>query len=164
MLIALNQRIDHNMPAKTPEIVNRKAKYEYHLIDQYEAGIVLTGTEVKSLRAGNANLSDAYCMFDHGNLIVKSMYIAEYDHGNIHNHETRADRRLLLKKSELKKIQRKVEEKGLTLVPYRLYFSDRGFVKLEIWLAQGKKSFDKRHTIKDKDMKRDLDRRMKDYK
>lgn len=147
----------------TPEIVNRKAKYEYQLVDEFEAGIVLRGTEVKALRGGNGNLNDAYCIFDHGNLIIKSMFIAEYDHGNINNHETRADRRLLLRKSELNKIQRKVEEKGLTLVPYKLYFTERGFIKLNIWLAQGKKSFDKRNSIKEKDIAREMDRRMKDY-
>ncbi len=147
----------------TPVIVNRKAKYEYTLVDEFEAGIMLKGTEVKAMRSGNANLADAYCIFDNGNLIIKSMFIAEYDHGNINNHETRADRRLLLRKPELKKIKRKLDEKGLTLVPYKIYFSERGFVKLNIWLAQGKKSFDKRNSIKEKDVKRELDREMKRY-
>lgn len=150
-------------PTDTPVIVNRKAKYEYALVDEFEAGIILKGTEVKAMRAGNANLSDAYCVFDNGNLIIKSMFIAEYDYGNQNNHETRADRRLLLRKPELKKIKRKLDEKGLTLVPYKVYFSDRGFVKLNIWLAQGKKSFDKRNSIKEKDVKRELDREMKRY-
>jgi len=145
------------------EIVNRKAKYEYQLTDQFDAGIVLVGTEVKSLRAGNANLSDAYCMMVDGNLVMKSMYIAEYDHGNINNHETRRDRRLLLKKSELRKIDRKITEKGMTLVPYKIYFTERGFVKIEIWLAAGKKSFDKRQSIKERDSKRQLDRIKKEY-
>jgi len=148
----------------TPVIVNRKAKYEYTLVDEFEAGIMLKGTEVKAMRSGNANLSDAYCIFDNGNLIIKSMFIAEYDHGNVNNHETRADRRLLLRKSELKKIKRKLDEKGLTLVPYKIYFTERGFVKLNIWLAQGKKSFDKRNSIKEKDVKRELDREMKKFK
>jgi len=150
-------------PTDTPVIVNRKAKYEYALVDEFEAGIILKGTEVKAMRAGNANLSDAYCVFDNGNLIIKSMFIAEYDYGNQNNHETRADRRLLLRKPELKKIKRKLDEKGLALVPYKVYFSDRGFVKLNIWLAQGKKSFDKRNSIKEKDVKRELDREMKRY-
>lgn len=145
------------------EIVNRKAKYEYQLTDQFDAGIVLLGTEVKSLRAGNANLNDAYCMMLDGNLVMKSMYIAEYDHGNINNHETRRDRRLLLKKSELRKIDRKITEKGMTLVPYKIYFTERGFVKIEIWLAAGKKSFDKRQSIKERDSKRQLDRIKKEY-
>ena len=148
----------------TPVIVNRKAKYEYTLVDEFEAGIMLKGTEVKAMRSGNANLSDAYCIFDNGNLIIKSMFIAEYDHGNVNNHETRADRRLLLRKSELNKIKRKLDEKGLTLVPYKIYFTERGFVKLNIWLAQGKKSFDKRNSIKEKDVKRELDREMKKFK
>ena len=148
----------------TPVIVNRKAKYEYTLVYEFEAGIMLKGTEVKAMRSGNANLSDAYCIFDNGNLIIKSMFIAEYDHGNVNNHETRADRRLLLRKSELKKIKRKLDEKGLTLVPYKIYFTERGFVKLNIWLAQGKKSFDKRNSIKEKDVKRELDREMKKFK
>ncbi|MBK9151206.1 MAG: SsrA-binding protein SmpB [Saprospiraceae bacterium] len=148
------------MKAKTvtKEIVNRKAKFEYQFIQQYEAGLVLTGTEVKALRQGLANLNDAYCIFDKGNLMVKNMFIAEYDHGTIYNHDARRDRRLLLHKSELKKLERRVTEKGLTIVPYRLYFSDRGFAKLEIALAQGKKAYDKRETIKERDSKRDLDR------
>lgn len=149
--------------AKTKEIVNRKARYEYKLEDSFEAGVKLRGTEVKSLRAGNANLNDAYCMFDDGNLIIKSMYIAEYDHGNINNHEPRADRRLLLKKSELRKIDRRINEKGMTLVPYRIYFSERGFVKIQIYLASGKKSYDKRDSIKERDNKRQLDRLKKEY-
>jgi SsrA-binding protein len=148
------------MKAKTvtKEIVNRKAKFEYQFIQQYEAGLVLTGTEVKALRQGLANLNDAYCIFDKGNLMVKNMFIAEYDHGTIYNHDARRDRRLLLHKSELKKLERRVTVKGLTIVPYRLYFSDRGFAKLEIALAQGKKAYDKRETIKERDSKRDLDR------
>ncbi len=142
----------------TKEIVNRKSQFEFHFIQTYEAGLVLTGTEVKALRQGMANLTDAYCLFDRGNLVVKSMYIAEYDHGTIYNHDARRDRRLLLRKPELKKLERRVTEKGYTIVPYKLYFNDRGFAKLEIALAQGKKAFDKRETIKERDSKRDLDR------
>jgi len=142
----------------TREIVNRKASFEYSFIQTFEAGLVLTGTEVKALRMGLANLNDAYCIFDHGNLIVKNMFIAEYDHGTIYNHDARRDRRLLLRKPELKKLERRVTEKGLAIVPYKLYFSQRGFAKLEIALAQGKKAFDKRETIKERDSKRDLER------
>lgn len=142
----------------TKEIVNRKAKFEYSFIQSYEAGLVLTGTEVKALRQGLANLNDAYCIFDKGNLVVKSMFISEYDHGTIYNHDARRDRRLLLRKVELKKLERRVTEKGMTIVPYRLYFSDRGFAKLEVMLSQGKKEFDKRESIKERDSKRDLDR------
>ena len=147
------------MSYQTKEIVNRKAKFEYHFVQQFDAGIALTGTEVKSIRQGNANLTDAYCLFDgKGSLMVKNLYIAEYDHGNIYNHITRRDRYLLLKKSELKKLERRVSEKGMTIVPYKLFFNERGFVKLTIVLAQGKKSYDKRETIKERDYKREEDR------
>lgn len=149
------------MAKATKEIVNRKAKFEYHLLQPYEAGIMLKGTEVKSLRNGEANLNDAYCLFMNNELIIKNMFIAEYEKGNIFNHETRRDRKLLLRKSELKKIQRRSTEKGFTIVPYRVYFSERGLVKIEIYLAQGKKSYDKRQSIKEKDAKRDLERMKK---
>lgn len=146
------------------EIVNRKAKFEYQFIDKYEAGMMLVGTEVKAIKEGNVNLSDAWCMFDkQGNLIVKSMYIAEYSHGNINNHEQRRDRRLLLHKKELKKIERAMTEKGMTVVPYKVYMSERGFFKMEIFTAVGKKAFDKRHAIKDRENKKRLDRIMKEY-
>jgi SsrA-binding protein len=142
----------------TKEIVNRKAKFEYHFIQMYEAGIVLTGTEVKALRLGLANLNDAYCLIENGNLTIKSLFISEYDHGTIYNHDARRDRRLLLKRSELNKIDRRITEKGMTVVPYKIYFSDRGFAKIEVALAQGKKAFDKRDSIKERDNKRELDR------
>lgn len=140
------------------EIVNRRATFEFHFIDVVEAGIVLTGTEIKSIRDGNVNLRDAYCVFKDGELFVYSMFIAPYSHGNQFNHEARRTRKLLLKRNELKKLEKKVKEKGFTIVPHKLYISDRGFAKVEIALAQGKKSYDKRESIKQKDMKRDLDR------
>lgn len=143
------------------EIVNRKAKFEYHFLKEYEAGIMLSGTEVKSIRGGEANINDAYCLFVDGELFVKNMYIAEYNYGNINNHETRRDRKLLLKKPELKKLNKRIKEKGYTLVPYKVYFSERGKIKLQVILGQGKKSFDKSQTIKDRDAKRDMDRAKK---
>ena len=146
------------MAVTNREIINRRAKFEYHFVQEFEAGIVLTGTEVKSIRAGNANLTDAYCVFLGDHLWVKNMYIAEYDLGTIYNHETRRDRILLLKKAELKKIRRRMDEKGMTLIPYKMYFSDRDFVKVQIILAQGKKMYDKREDLKEKDVKRELDR------
>jgi len=146
------------------QIVNRKAKFEYQFIRTYEAGIVLRGTEVKSIKAGEANLNDAYCLFVNGELILKSMYVAEYDHGNINNHETRADRKLLLHRAELKKIEAKAKEKGFAIVPYKLYLSERNQIKIEIATAQGKKSYDKSQSIKERDAKRDLDRMKKDFK
>jgi SsrA-binding protein len=142
----------------TREIVNRKASHEYHFLTTYEAGIILTGSEIKSIRNGHAGLVDAYCIFNNGQLFVKNLYIKEYDKATYTNHESRRDRKLLLHKSELRKLERRVKEKGLTLIPYRLYFSDRNLVKLEVVLGQGKKSFDKRETIKEKDTKRDMER------
>ncbi|MDX1685702.1 MAG: SsrA-binding protein SmpB [Saprospiraceae bacterium] len=140
------------------QIVNRKAKFLYHFDQTYEAGIKLTGTEIKSIRAGEANLNDAYCVFKRGELYVISLYIAEYKFGNEQNHETRRPRKLLLKRHELKKLERKLKEKGYTLIPYQLYVNERGLAKLEIALAKGKKSFDKRESIKKKDQKRDMER------
>jgi SsrA-binding protein len=140
------------------EIVNRKAKFEFHFIQEFEAGIALVGTEVKSIKAGNVNLSDAYCLFKGDELYIKSMFIAEYSHGNINNHESRRDRKLLLRRPELNKLHKKVKEKGLSIVPYKVYFSERGIIKLQIALAQGKKVYDKRQSIKDRESKRDLDR------
>lgn len=143
------------------EIINRKAKFEYQLIQGFEAGIMLQGTEVKSLRNGDANMNDAYCLFRNSELFIRNLFIGEYSHGNVNNHETRRERKLLLKRSELTKLEKRVTEKGLTIVPYRIFFSERGYAKIEVFLAQGKKSYDKRESIKQKDIKRDLDRRMK---
>lgn len=149
--------------ASVKAIVNRKARYEYQMVSEFEAGVVLLGTEVKSLRAGEANLTDAYCLFHKGKLIIKSLYIAEYKYGNINNHEPRRDRALLLRKTELRKIEKRITEKGLTLVPYKIYFSERGFVKIQLWLASGKKTHDKRDSIKERDNKRQLDRIKKEH-
>lgn len=139
-------------------IVNKKAKFEYEFLQKYEAGISLVGTEVKSIKAGNVNLNEAYCLFVNGELYLKAMYIAEYELGNINNHETKRDRKLLLRKPELRKLERRVNEKGLSIVPYKVYLTERGFIKIEIFLAQGKKTYDKRNSIKERDTKRDLDR------
>ena len=146
---------------KQIEVINRKAKFEYYFLDEYEAGIVLTGTEIKSIRAGQANLSDAYCVFKKGELYVRNMHISEYKFGTYNNHEPRRIRKLLLSRQELRKLERKVKERGNTIVPYRLYISERGLAKLEIALSKGKKSFDKRASIKEKDNKRDMDRMKK---
>lgn len=143
------------------EIVNRKAKFEYQFVREYEAGIQLLGTEVKSIRNGNANLNDAYCLFIKNELYLKNMYVAEYEYGNKFNHEQRRDRKLLLKKAELKKIESKAKEKGFAIIPYKVYFSDRGIIKLQIATATGKKSYDKSHSIKERDAKRELDRMKK---
>ncbi len=143
---------------KPVEISNKKATFEYSFLQEFEAGIQLLGTEVKSLRAGNGNLTDAYCMIVNGEIVIKSLYIAEYAYGNQNNHETRRDRKLLLRKTEVNKLIRKVEQKGVAIVPYKIYSTERGFFKVAIALAQGKKSYDKRNTIKDRENKRELDR------
>lgn len=149
---------DKKKKKKTLEVVNRKAEYQYHFVNTYEAGIMLQGTEIKSIRQGHVNLSDAYCYFNKGELYIKSMYIKEYEYGTYANHEPRRTRKLLLKRQELRKLEKRVKEKGFSIIPHRLFLSERGLAKLEIALAQGKKSFDKRESIREKDQKRDLDR------
>lgn len=142
-------------------IKNKKAYFEYHILDKYTAGIKLLGTEIKSIREGKANINDAFCTFIDNQLYVRNMHIAEYSHGSFYNHEAKRDRVLLLNKKELKKLQEKGEEKGFTIVPLHLFISDRGFAKLEIGLAQGKKAFDKRETLKEREVKIELNRAMK---
>lgn len=142
-------------------IRNKKAYFEYHILDKYVAGIQFLGTEIKSVREGKANLNDAFCAFLGNQLYVRNMHISEYSHGSFYNHESKRDRALLLTKKELKKLRDKSEEKGFTIVPLQLFISERGFAKLEIGLAQGKKTFDKRDTIKERESKIELDRAMK---
>lgn len=144
-------------------VTNRKAKFEYHFLEEFEAGIVLTGTEVKSLRNGKASLQEAYCFVDKNDeLFISGMNIAQYAQGSYNNHEPQRVRKLLLKKAQIRKLRAKLEEKGLTLVPYRLFFNERNYVKLELALAKGKKVHDKRDSIKEKDTKRDMQRVMKE--
>ena len=143
---------------KFATIANRRARYEYEFIDTYEAGIMLHGTEVKALRAGQANMADAYCYFKKDELYIRNLYIKEYAHGTDANHEPKRERKLLLRRRELRRLDKKVKEKGLTIVPVKLFMTDRGLVKLEIALARGKNTFDKRDSLKKKDEKRALDR------
>lgn len=149
---------------KKIEIRNKRAAFQYNLQESFVAGIMLRGTEIKSIREGAGSISEAYCVINKGELFVKNMNIPEYSHGNLMNHEILRMRKLLLNKRELKKIDTKTREKGVAVVPIRLFVSDRGFAKLEIALARGKKSFDKRETIKQKDSKREMDRVMKKYR
>ena len=142
-------------------IKNKKASFEYSILDQYVAGIQLLGTEIKSIRNGKANINDAFCTFIDGQLYVRNLHISEYSYGSFYNHEAKRDRVLLLHKKELKKLQTRGEEKGLTIVPLALFISERGFAKLEIGLAQGKKTYDKRETLKERDTKLEMDRAMK---
>lgn len=143
------------------EIINRKASFSYHFLQSFEAGILLSGSEVKSIKAGNANMSDAYCIIERGEVWIKNFHITEYKQSMEKEYNPKRDRKLLLNKSEIRKIERKIAEKGLTLIPYKMYLSERGLLKLEIIVASGKKSFDKRESIKEKDEKRNLERDFK---
>jgi SsrA-binding protein len=140
-------------------IKNKKAWHEYHLLEQFTAGIVLTGTEIKSIREGKVNLTDSYCTFNGNELFVLNMHIAEYKFGNQFNHEPKRARKLLLNRRELKKIQGKAKDKGVTVVPLELFLNEEGLAKLIIAIARGKKMFDKRESLKSKDQQREMDRR-----
>jgi len=150
---------------KEIHIKNKKARFEYELLEEYTAGIVLTGTEIKSIRNSKASIAESFCEFnERGELFTVNMHIEEYVFGTRYNHRPKAQRKLLLNKKELKKLQREVQNTGLTIVPLRLFITDKGFAKLRIALAKGKKLYDKRETIKDRDNKRDLDRIKKSFK
>ncbi len=145
------------MKAKSKvEIKNKRASFEYEFLEGFTAGIVLTGTEIKSIRMGKASLVDSYCYFVGGELFVKNMHVADYWWGSWGKHDPKRDRKLLLTKKELRKLQRAVKEKGLTIVATRLFISEKGYAKLNIELARGKREYDKRQAIKEKDMKRSM--------
>jgi SsrA-binding protein len=139
-------------------IKNKKASFEFEFIEKFIAGIVLTGTEIKSIREGKATIGDSYCQFSNGELFLKGMHISEYWWGNINNHEPLRERKLLLTRRELKKLDRKVKETGLTIVPTKMFITERGLAKIEIALSKGKKEYDKRETLKKKDATREMDR------
>lgn len=143
------------------QIKNKRAYFDYHILDTYVAGIALLGTEIKAIRQGKANMTDAFCMFIDNSLYVRNLHISEYSHSSFRHHDIKRDRVLLLHKKELKKLRVKGEEKGFTIVPLRIFTNERGFAKMEIALAQGKKEFDKRDSIKDRESKREMDRAMK---
>lgn len=143
------------------EMNNRQAYFNYSIEDKYVAGIVLMGTEVKSIRDGKLSFNDAFCMFDDGELWVRGLFIASYSHGTANNHIEVHDRKLLLNKKELKKIQAKIKEKGYTLVPLKVFFTDKNLVKVEIGLGRGKKLHDKRETIKNRDVEKEIKRYLK---
>ncbi len=144
-------------------IRNRRATFDYEILERLVAGIQLSGTEIKSIRGGHASLPDSFCFFNRGELWVKGMRIAEYFYGTFNNHAPERERKLLLQKKELRKWERKTKESGLTIVPLVLFINDRGLAKLEIGLARGKKQYDKRETLKEKDARRDIDRVMKRF-
>ena len=142
-------------------IKNKRATFDYELLDTYTAGIVLTGTEIKSIRQGRASLVDTFCYFANGELWVKNMHVAEYFYGSYNNHSARRDRKLLLQKKELEKLQRTSRDPGFTLVPVRLFINEKGLAKLVVALAKGKKQYDKRQSLREKDDKRDMARAFK---
>ena len=141
------------------DISNRKAYYEYNIEQKFVAGLVLSGTEIKSLRAGKASFNDSYCYFHKGELFVKNLHISEYNYGTHFNHEPMQERKLLLHKKELHKLDNKTKEKGYTIVPLKIFFSQSGFAKIEIGVGKGKKIYDKRETIKARESDRDIKRK-----
>jgi SsrA-binding protein len=149
---------------KNINIRNKKARFEFEILDTYIAGIILTGTEIKSIRESKARIADSFCEFnENGELFVINMFIEEYMHGSYYNHQPKSERKLLLNKRELKKLRKEVQNVGLTIVPLKLFLTDKGWAKLQIALAKGKKIHDKRETIKDRDNKKDLARIKKNF-
>ncbi|WP_300434439.1 SsrA-binding protein SmpB [Christiangramia sp.] len=145
-------------------IKNRKAKFNYEFLDKYTAGIKLAGTEIKAIREGKANIAESFCEFNNHELFVINMHVEEYSHATHFNHNPKSERKLLLQRRELRKLEKEVTNSGLTIIPLRLFINDRGLAKLQIALAKGKKLYDKREAIKDRESKRRLDRIQKEYK
>jgi SsrA-binding protein len=152
------------MEPRAINIQNRSARFEFEIIDEFDAGIMLKGTEIKAIREGGGSFNDAYCIVKDGELFLKNLHIPEYKMGSFTNHEPTRLRKLLLKKRELNKIDAKMRERGLSVVPLKLFMSDRGLAKIQIGLGRGKKTFDKRDSLKQKDSKRDMDRELKRFK
>ena len=149
------------MSSQDINIRNKRASFDYELMDQFVAGIVLTGTEIKSIRLGKASLTDSYCLLNKGELWVKNMNISEYFYGNLNNHEARRERKLLLTKKELRKLERLTKETGFTIIPTRLFINEKGLAKIVIHTAKGKKEYDKRESIKEREDNREMDRMFK---
>jgi len=141
-----------------PEIVNKKAKFIYEFLESYKVGMVLTGTEIKSVKEGKVNLGDSFCYFRNGELWLKNLHISEYKNASYANHEPMRLRKLLLTKKEIRKLEGNIKEKGLTIIPYKIFFNERGIAKMEIALARGKKTYDKRESIKERDTAKEIQR------
>lgn len=157
-------KTDLELRKKSPiQIRNKKASFEYYFVDTYTAGIVLTGTEIKSIRAGKASLVDSFCMIINGEMWVKGMSISPYFYGSYNNHESKRDRKLLLTKKEIRKLQEATKQVGLTIIPTLLFIDDHGRAKMDIALARGKKEYDKRQTLKEKEDRREMDRAIKHF-
>lgn len=152
----MKEKISNNI-----QIKNKRATFDYELLETFTAGIVLTGTEIKSIRLGKASLVDTFCLAENGEVWVKNMYIAEYFYGTYNNHAARRDRKLLLTKKEIRKIENAARNNGFTIVPTRLFINDRGLAKVIVAIAKGKKEYDKRDSIKERDDKREMDRALK---
>lgn len=150
--------------SNTINIKNRKAKFEYEILDKFVAGIKLAGTEIKAIRQGKASIAESFCEFQNNELFVINMTVEEYSHATHFNHDPKSARKLLMKRRELNKLEKEVKNSGQTIVPLRMFINDRGLAKLQIALAKGKKLYDKRETIKDRESKRRLDRIQKEYK
>ena len=148
---------------KAVNIKNKRASFDFLLLDKYTAGIVLTGTEIKSIRAGKASLVDTFCFIHNGEMWVKNMYVAEYSYGSYNNHSTRRDRKLLLNKTEIRKLQAEMKTPGYSIVPTLLFIDENGRAKLDIYLCRGKKEYDKRQTLKEKEDRREINRQIKRY-
>lgn len=144
-------------------ILNKRASFEYELLDRYTAGIQLKGTEIKSIRMGKASIKEAFCVIENGEIFIRNMHIAEYENASFYQHQPKADRKLLLQKKELRKLDKKLNVQGFTIVPLKLFISSSGYAKVEIALARGKKIYDKRQDLKEKDDKRAMDRIKKSY-
>ncbi|MBR6815331.1 MAG: SsrA-binding protein SmpB [Alistipes sp.] len=149
---------------KNINIRNKRATFDYEILEEFIAGVVLVGTEIKSIRAGKASLTDSYCYFQDGELWIRGVNISEYDWGTCNNHVPRRDRKLLLQRKELNKLQRQLQDRGLTVVGLRMFLSERGFAKIVIGLARGRKAYDKREYLKENDAKREMDKAMKRFK
>ena len=148
---------------KKINIKNKKARFEYHIIDTFVAGIMLSGTEIKSIRNSKASILESYCVFENGEVWIRNMHINTYENGSIYNHKPRHDRKLLLNKKEIDKIEKFLKVKGNAVIPIKMFINDKGWAKVEIGTAQGKKLHDKRHDLKEKDDKRDMARAMKNF-
>ncbi|WP_159802050.1 SsrA-binding protein SmpB [Flavobacterium sp. MK4S-17] len=149
---------------KTVNILNKRAKFDYEVLEKYTAGIVLAGSEIKSIRQGKASIAESFCEFSNHELFVINSTIEEYAFSNNFGHKPKSERKLLLNRKELKSLEKSVQNKGLTIIPLKLFTNEKGLAKLDIGLCRGKKNYDKRETIKDRDVKRDLDRIKKIYK
>lgn len=149
------------MSASKINIKNRRATFDYEIIESFTAGIVLTGTEIKSIRQGKAGLTDTYCMVENNEMWMKGMYIAEYSYGSYNNHATHRDRKLLLNRKEINKIAKASQQPGYSIIPLKLFIDERGLAKVEIAIAKGKKQYDKRQSIKEREDKRAMDRMFK---